>query len=30
MPDRDCIELEGAILALSMVGDLSMGQPFDQ
>ncbi|MNK89183.1 Cyclic di-GMP phosphodiesterase response regulator RpfG [compost metagenome] len=30
MPDRDRIELEGAILALSMVGDLSMGQPFDQ
>ncbi|MGY2338999.1 HD domain-containing phosphohydrolase [Pseudomonas sp. SDO5532_S415] len=30
MSDRDCIELEGAILALSMVGDLSMGQPFDQ
>lgn len=25
-----CIELEDAILALSMVGDLSMGQPFDQ
>lgn len=24
------IELEGAILALSMVGDLSMGQPLDQ
>lgn len=26
----DCVELEDAILALSMVGDLSMGQPFDQ
>lgn len=30
MLESDCIELEGAILALSMVGDLSMGQPFDQ
>ncbi|WP_460135164.1 HD domain-containing phosphohydrolase [Pseudomonas sp. S1_E04] len=30
MEKRDCIEMEGAIQALSMVGDLSMGQPFDQ
>lgn len=30
MVESDCIELEGAILALSMVGDLSMGQPLDQ
>lgn len=30
MLDSDCIDLEGAILALSMVGDLSMGQPTDQ
>jgi hypothetical protein len=30
MSAGDCIELEDAILALSMVGDLSMGQPFDQ
>lgn len=30
MDDTDCIEMDGAILALSMVGDLSMGQPFGQ
>ncbi|MGY2377497.1 HD domain-containing phosphohydrolase [Pseudomonas sp. SDO524_S393] len=30
MSDGDCIEMDGAILALSMVGDLSMGQPFGQ
>ncbi|WP_054892841.1 MULTISPECIES: HD domain-containing phosphohydrolase [unclassified Pseudomonas] len=30
MPVADCIPLEDAILALSMVGDLSMGQPIDQ
>lgn len=30
MAESDCIGLEGAILALSMVGDLSMGQPLDQ
>ena len=30
MHDSDGIELESAIVALSMVGDLSMGQPFDQ
>ncbi|SEE70631.1 HD domain-containing phosphohydrolase [Pseudomonas migulae] len=30
MRESDGIELESAILALSMVGDLSMGQPFDQ
>lgn len=30
MVGNDRIELESAILALSMVGDLSMGQPFDQ
>jgi HD-GYP domain-containing protein (c-di-GMP phosphodiesterase class II)/DNA-binding CsgD family transcriptional regulator len=30
MTTADCIEVEDAILALSMVGDLSMGQPFDQ
>ncbi|MHC8286062.1 HD domain-containing phosphohydrolase [Pseudomonas sp. XS1P51] len=30
MVGNDGIELESAILALSMVGDLSMGQPFDQ
>ncbi|WP_434568431.1 HD domain-containing phosphohydrolase [Pseudomonas sp. Z3-8] len=30
MTTADCIAVEDAILALSMVGDLSMGQPFDQ
>ncbi|MBT8767081.1 HD domain-containing phosphohydrolase [Metapseudomonas boanensis] len=30
MVESDYIGLEGAILALSMVGDLSMGQPLDQ
>ena len=30
MSNSDLVELEGAVLALSMVGDLSMGQPIDQ
>lgn len=30
MLDTECVALEDAILALSMVGDLSMGQPIDQ
>lgn len=30
MQDDDCVAREDAVLALAMVGDLSMGQPIDQ